>query len=199
MLTICNTGVLAATGAGTALGIILQAQREGKRPVVFACETRPLLQGARLTIFELRRAGVDVRLMVDSAAASVVGRCDMVLTGADRIARNGDTANKVGTRMLAVLARHARKPFYVAAPSSTLDPSCRSGADIPIEERSASEVRSFGRCRTTLPDTAVYNPAFDVTPGRFVSGFVFEGGVVRPPYQRSLKTLTREQTARPVF
>jgi methylthioribose-1-phosphate isomerase len=189
VLTICNTGSLAAPGLGTALGIILQAHLDGKRPRVFACETRPLLQGARLTTLELLKSGVPVRLIADSAAASVIERCDLVLAGADRIARNGDTANKVGTRMLALLARAARRPFVIAAPSSTLDRSIATGAGIPIEERDAAEVRAVGRCRTAPAGVSVFNPAFDVTPARLISAIVTERGVARAPYGRSLRRL----------
>ncbi len=189
VLTICNTGSLAGPGLGTALGIVLQAHADGKRPMVYACETRPLLQGARLTALELERAGVPVRLIVDSAAASVVERCDAVLAGADRIARNGDTANKVGTRMLAVLARAARRPFIIAAPTSTFDNATADGAGIRIEERDPAEVRGFGSCRAAPAGVAAYNPAFDVTPARLVSAIVTERGIARPPLARSLARL----------
>lgn len=189
ILTICNTGPLAAPALGTALGAILYAHAQGKRPRVYACETRPLLQGARLTALELLRAGVDVTLIVDSAAASVVERCQLVMVGADRIARNGDTANKVGTRMLALLARSAGKPFYVAAPSSTFDPAAVRGCDITIEERSPDEVRCFAGRPVAPPRVAVFNPAFDITPGRCIAGFVTERGVLRPPFLRSIRRL----------
>jgi methylthioribose-1-phosphate isomerase len=186
VLTICNTGPLAAPGLGTALGIILHAHATGKRPRVFACETRPLLQGSRLTTWELTRLGVPVTLIVDSAAASVVDDCDLVVVGADRVAANGDTANKVGTLMLAALARRARRPFWVAAPSSSFDRSCLSGADIPVEERDAAEVRAFRGCRAALGNVAVFNPAFDVTPASLITGFITEHGIVRRPFRRRL-------------
>jgi len=189
VLTICNTGALAGPGFGTALGIVFQCHLAGRRPRVYACETRPLLQGARLTTLELLRAGVPVTLIVDSAAASVMPEVDVVLVGADRVARNGDFANKVGTKTLALLAREYRRPFYVAAPGTTFDRHCARGGDIVVEERTADEVRRVGRCRTAPAGVPVRNPAFDVTPGSFVAGFVTEAGVLRPPYSRSLRRL----------
>jgi methylthioribose-1-phosphate isomerase len=187
VLTICNTGALAAPGIGTALGVVFQAYLEGKRPFVFACETRPLLQGARLTMFELKRAGIESAVIADSAAASVVAKCDLVLAGADRIAANGDTANKVGTRMLGILAQDAGKPLYVVAPSTTFDLSLPDGAGIEIEERGAEEVAEFQGCRAAPRGVRVFNPAFDVTPGRLVAGFVTERGIIRPPFQKSIR------------
>ena len=187
ILTICNTGALAAPGLGTALGAVLQAKLDGKRQMVYVCETRPLLQGARLTALELERARVEFRVIVDSAAASVIARCQVVIVGADRIAANGDTANKVGTRALAILARQARVPFFVAAPASTFDVTCATGQSIPIEERAAEEVRRFGRCRVTPPHAPVYNPAFDVTPHGFITGFVTDLGVIRPPFRPGIR------------
>jgi len=189
ILTICNTGALAAPGLGTALGVVLQAHQEGKRVEVYACETRPLLQGARLTAFELLRARVPFYLIVDSAAASVIERCDLVLVGADRIAANGDTANKVGTKMLAILAKEAKKPFYVVAPASTFDFQCRTGADIVIEERSGDEVRRFGRCQVAPEPAPVFNPAFDVTPARLITAFITDAGIVKPPFKRNIRRL----------
>ncbi len=187
ILTICNTGVLAAPGLGTALGVVFQAHQAGRRPVVFACETRPLLQGARLTTWELLRAGVPVTLIPDSAAASVIERCHLVLVGADRIALNGDTANKVGTRMLAILARAAKKPFYVVAPSSTFDPNTSTGAKIVIEERDADEVRRLGNVQIAPAAVPVFNPAFDVTPARLITAFITEAGIIKPPYRRNIR------------
>lgn len=189
ILTICNTGALAAPGLGTALGVVLQAHQEGKRVEVYACETRPLLQGARLTAFELLRARVPFYLIVDSAAASVIERCDLVLVGADRIAANGDTANKVGTKMLAILAKEAKKPFYVVAPASTFDFQCRTGAEIVIEERSGDEVRRFGRCQVAPEPAPVFNPAFDVTPARLITAFITDAGIVKPPFKRNIRRL----------
>ena len=188
VLTHCNTGPIATAGGGTALGVIIAAHREGKRPHVFVDETRPLLQGARLTYYELTAAGVDATLLVDSAAAIAMQRknIDLVIVGADRIARNGDTANKIGTYGLAIAAAHHRIPFYVAAPRSTFDFSLESGAQIPIEERPADEVASFAGVRTAQHGAHAYNPAFDVTPGHLITAFVTEYGVLRPPYAESL-------------
>ncbi|MBV8155473.1 MAG: S-methyl-5-thioribose-1-phosphate isomerase [Candidatus Eremiobacteraeota bacterium] len=191
ILTHCNTGPLATAGGGTALGVIIAAQRAGKKPRAFVDETRPLLQGARLNYLELRQAGVDAVLQVDSAAAIAMARqgIDLVIVGADRIVRNGDTANKIGTYGLAILAAHHGIPFYVAAPRSTFDASIETGADIPIEERSAEEVTSFGGVRVAPEGAAVYNPAFDVTPGRLIAAFVTECGILRPPYGESIPAL----------
>lgn len=191
ILTHCNTGPLATAGGGTALGVIIAAQRGGKKPRVFVDETRPLLQGARLNYLELRDAGVEAVLIVDAAAAITMKerRVDLVIVGADRIARNGDTANKIGTYGLAILAAHHGIPFYVAAPRSTFDPATPGGDAIPIEERSAGEVTGF-RGERTAPDGAdVYNPAFDVTPGHLITAFVTECGIVRPPYAESIPDL----------
>ena len=183
VLTICNTGALAAPGMGTALGVVFQAHLQGKKPHVYACETRPLLQGSRLTTLELQRAKIPVTLIADSAAASVIEKCDIVLVGADRIAANGDTANKVGTRMLATLARAAHKPFYVVAPSSTFDPATRTGRQIVVEERDGEEVRAFAGCRAAPARTAVFNPAFDITSAWLITGFITERGILQPPYR----------------
>lgn len=192
IVTHCNTGPLAtAGGGGTALAVILAAQRAGKHPRVFVDETRPLLQGARLNYLELRNAGVDAVLQPDAAAASAMARCrvDLVIVGADRIARNGDTANKIGTYGLAILAAHHGIPFYVAAPRSTFDFSLPSGEAIPIEERPAAEVTAFGG-RSIAPEGALaYNPAFDVTPAHLIAAFVTEFGVLRPPYGESIADL----------
>jgi len=191
ILTHCNTGPIATAGGGTALGVIIAAARAGRRPHVFVDETRPLLQGARLTYYELAQAGVEATLIVDSAAALVMARknVDLVIVGADRIAMNGDTANKVGTYSLAIAAAHHGIPFYVAAPRSTFDFSLRSGADIPIEERPADEVTSYGGARIAPEGARAYNPAFDVTPGHLITAFVTEYGIIRPPYAESLPDL----------
>lgn len=191
ILTHCNTGPIATAGGGTALGVVIAAQRAGKRPHVFVDETRPLLQGARLTYYELSRAGVDATLLVDAAAAIAMQRknIDLVIVGADRIARNGDTANKIGTYGLAIAAAHHRIPFYVAAPRSTFDFSLESGAGIPIEERPAQEVASFGGVQVAQEGTHAYNPAFDVTPGHLVTAFVTEYGLLHPPYAESIAGL----------
>jgi methylthioribose-1-phosphate isomerase len=191
VLTHCNTGPLATAGGGTALGVIIGAQHAGKKPRVFVDETRPLLQGSRLNYLELRDAGVDAVLMTDSSAAIAMARqgIDLVIVGADRIARNGDTANKIGTYGLAILAAHHGIPFYVAAPRSTFDFAISDGGQIPIEERSAEEVTSFAGARVAPEGAAVYNPAFDVTPAHLITAFVTECGVVRPPYGESIPNL----------
>lgn len=182
VLTHCNTGALATAGTGTALAILWEAHRQGKKIRVFADETRPLLQGARLTAWELQQAGVDVTLICDSMAAQVMkeGKVQAVIVGADRIAANGDTANKVGTYGLAVLARAHGLPFYVAAPSSTFDLAIDSGEAIPIEQRDAREIIHFGDRPTAPEGVKVYNPAFDVTPASLISGIVTERGVIQP-------------------
>ncbi len=191
ILTHCNTGPIATAGGGTALGVIIAAARAGRRPHVFVDETRPLLQGARLTYYELAQAGVDATLIVDGAAAIVMQRknVDLVIVGADRIAMNGDTANKVGTYSLAITAAHHGIPFYVAAPRSTFDFTLRGGADIPIEERPADEVTSYGGNRIAPEGAMAYNPAFDVTPGHLITAFITEYGIIRPPYVESLPDL----------
>lgn len=197
ILTHCNTGPLATAGAGTAAGVIIAAQRGGKKPRVFVDETRPLLQGARLNYLELRDAGVDVTLIVDAAAAITMRErnVDLVIVGADRIARNGDVANKIGTYGLAVLASHHGIPFYVAAPRSTFDFTLAGGAEIPVEERSADEVAAFAGARAAPSDAVVYNPAFDVTPNHLVSAFVTEYGILRPPYGESIPDLELRPTS----
>lgn len=182
VLTHCNTGSLATAGLGTALAAMFVAQEQGKRFRVYADETRPLLQGARLTAWELVQVGIDVTLICDNMAAQVMRekRVQMVIVGADRITANGDTANKIGTYGLAILAQFHRVPFYVAAPSSTFDLSLSSGAAIPIEQRHPAEVTNgFGR--QTGPDgVKVYNPAFDVTPAELIAGIVTEKGLITP-------------------
>ncbi|MBM3262134.1 MAG: S-methyl-5-thioribose-1-phosphate isomerase [candidate division Zixibacteria bacterium] len=191
VLTHCNAGALATAGTGTALSVIYQAHREGKNIRVFADETRPVLQGARLTAWELVQEGIDVTLICDNMAAQVMkeGKIDCVVVGADRIAANGDVANKIGTYGVAVLARAHDIPVYVAAPSTTIDMTIRTGVSIPIEERHASEVTE-GLGRRTAPDgVRVYNPAFDVTPAAYVSAIVTERGVARFPYDKSLAAL----------
>ncbi len=191
IVTICDTGPLATAGGGTALAVVIAAQRVGKKPRVFACETRPLLQGARLNYLELRQADVAAVLIVDSAAAITMKRqkIDLVIVGADRIASNGDTANKIGTYGLAILAAHHGIPFYVAAPRSTFDFAIPNGEAIPLEERAADEVTSFAGKRVAVEGANAYNPAFDVTPGHLITAFVTECGVVRPPYVESIPDL----------
>ena len=187
VLTHCNTGPLATGGEGTALGTFVAAHRAGKQLHVFVDETRPLLQGARLTMFELREAGVPCTLIVDSAAAITMRLKDVrvVVVGADRIARNGDTANKIGTYGVAIAAAHHGIPFYVAAPRSTFDFALASGDAIPIEERLPDEVR-------IEPTDPVFNPAFDVTPASLIAGIITEYGVLRAPYEESIAALERQ-------
>ena len=184
VLTHCNTGALATAGWGTALGVVYAAAESGKRIHVYAGETRPLLQGARLTAWELQRRGIEVTVICDGAAAAVLRDrgVDCVITGSDRIAANGDVANKIGTYGLALLARARGVPLYVAAPTTTLDLELASGGLIPIEERPPGEITNgFGRA--TVPEgVAVYNPAFDVTPHELVSAIITEHGIARPPY-----------------
>ena len=189
VLTHCNAGALATSDFGTALAPIYAAQERGLAPRVFADETRPLLQGALLTAWELHRAGVDVTLICDNMAAQVMreGRVQMVIVGADRIAANGDTANKIGTYGVAILARHHGIPFYVDAPYSTIDSALAQGSQIPIEQRAADEIRhGFGRL-TAPADCKVYNPAFDVTPAELIAGIITERGILRPPYPETIR------------
>ncbi len=189
VLTHCNAGALATAEFGTALGIVRAAVEEGKTIRVFAGETRPFLQGARLTVWELERDGIPVVLITDNMAGWFMrrGEVDAVVVGADRIAANGDTANKIGTYSLAVLARENGVPFYVAAPTSTIDTTVLDGGGIPIEERSPEEVRGAGGRLVTLPHVEVRNPAFDVTPAAYITAIVTELGVRRPPYEKSLR------------
>lgn len=193
VLTHCNAGALATAGYGTALGVIRAAIEAGKKVHVFADETRPFLQGARLTVWELQQDGIPVTLITDNMAGHFLksGRIGCVIVGADRIARNGDTANKIGTYSVAVLARENNVPFYVAAPISTLDLALESGAQIPIEERAAEEVTHVFGVPVAPEGTAAANPAFDVTPSRYVTAIITEKGVARPPYENSLAALAR--------
>jgi methylthioribose-1-phosphate isomerase len=188
VLTHCNAGGLATAEYGTALAVIFTAVEKGKRIRVFADETRPLLQGARLTAWELMQRGIDVTLLCDGAAASAMSRgwVNKVIVGADRIARNGDVANKIGTFPLALAAREHNVPFYVAAPFSTLDPSLPDGSGIPIEERDPAEVTEIRGVRIAPEGVKVYNPAFDVTPARLVSAIITDAGVFTAPYGESL-------------
>jgi methylthioribose-1-phosphate isomerase len=182
VLTHCNAGSLATAGRGTALAVLYEAHGQGKRFRVFADETRPLLQGARLTAWELREAGLDVTVLCDNMAASLMqsGAVQMVVVGADRIAANGDTANKIGTYGVAILAHAHGIPFYVAAPSSTFDLACPSGDQIPIEQRDSREVTHGFGSATAPAGVQVYNPAFDVTPARLIAGIITEHGIIRP-------------------
>lgn len=198
VLTHCNTGALATGAYGTALGVVRRAHELGKLALVYVDESRPRLQGARLTAWELHRAGVPFRLIVDAAAASLIARgmVDAVIVGADRIAANGDVANKIGTLALAVVARHFGVPFYVAAPLSTFDPETPDGASIRIEERSPDEVLAIGQERVAPEGTAVLNPAFDVTPAELVTALITDAGVVAAPVGERVKELTGELARR---
>jgi len=194
VLTHCNAGALATAGFGTALGVIRAAVNSGKSIDVFADETRPFLQGARLTVWELQQDNIPVKLITDNMAGHILksGRIGCVVVGADRIARNGDVANKIGTYGVAVLAKENGVPFYVAAPISTLDLTLDSGDQIPIEQRPSTEVTEVFGVPVAPEDTAVENPAFDVTPNRYVSGIITEKGVARPPYEESLPKLAAQ-------
>jgi len=189
VMTICNTGGLATSGIGTALGVIQYAHAKGKDLKVHVCETRPLLQGSRLNTWELKRTKTPFTLMTDSMAARTMEKIDIagIFVGADRIASNGDTANKIGTYSLAVLAKYHDVPFYVAAPLSTVDFETESGADIPVEERSPDEVTRIKGIQFTIEDIDVTTPAFDVTPSELIHGIITEKGVARYPYKESLK------------
>jgi methylthioribose-1-phosphate isomerase len=184
----CNAGALATSGIGTALGIIYTAYEQGNTMNVYANETRPLLQGARLTSWELTRHGIQTYTICDNMAASYMPRMDIVLVGADRIAQNGDTANKIGTLGLAIIARYFNIPFYVAAPISSFDRHTASGTGIPIETRSAEEVRRFHGQDIVAPAAQTCNPAFDVTPACLISGIITESGILKPPYEQSIST-----------
>ncbi len=188
VLTICNAGALATCGYGTALGVIRSAAAQGKIDRVWACETRPVLQGARLTVWELMQEGLPVSLITDSMAGYTMqlGKIDLVIVGADRITANGDVANKIGTFSLAVLAAYHKLPFYVAAPCSTIDLSLDDGRLIPIEERHQDEVRRMGGSYLTVPEVEVFNPAFDVTPHHLIKGIISEKGIIEPPYISNL-------------
>jgi methylthioribose-1-phosphate isomerase len=189
VLTHCNAGALATSGMGTALAVLYEAHKKGRRFKVYADETRPLLQGARLTAWELQRAGIDVTVICDNMAGWLMkqGRIDAVITGADRIAANGDAANKIGTYSLSILAKEHGVPFYVAAPSSTFDLSIASGDRIPIEERSADEVRGFGGVVTTPEEVGVYNPGFDVTPAGNITAIITEKGIIEKPLAEKIQ------------
>lgn len=191
ILTHCNTGALATVGYGTALGVIRAAVEQGKQVEVFADETRPYLQGSRLTTFELMQDGIPVTLITDSMAGWLMARggVDLVVVGADRVAANGDVANKIGTYTLAVLAKEHQIPFYVACPLSTLDLGIQSGEEIIIEEREAKEVTHVGDVALAPEATRVWNPAFDVTPARLVTALITERGIIYPPFETKLMAL----------
>jgi len=191
VLTHCNTGPLATVGYGTALGVILKAHEQGKKLRVFATETRPLLQGARLTAWELQKANIPFTLITDSMAGYFMSKCDVdcVIVGADRIALNGDTANKIGTYTLAVLAKEHNIPFYVAAPLTTFDPSLASGTEIPIEQRSPDEVTHIQGLAIAPEGVEAQNPAFDVTPHPYITAIITESGIIRAPFEEGIKEL----------
>ena len=189
LMTICNAGGLATGDYGTALGVMYAAKEAGKKFKVYSLETRPLLQGARLTTWELLQNKIDTTLICDNMTATVMKnrKVGLIFTGADRIASNGDAANKIGTYMLAVLAKHHGVPFYVVAPKTTFDLNIKTGCEIPIEERSPEEVRNFAGHPTAPRSVKVFNPAFDVTPHKFISGIVTEYGIIRPSLQKNIK------------
>ena len=198
ILTHCNAGALATAGYGTALGVVRAAVEQGKQVTVLADETRPVLQGARLTAWELVRDGIETTVIADGLAGPLMreGQVDLVVVGADRIAANGDVANKIGTYALAVLASQHAVPFYVAAPRSTIDLATPDGTQIPIEERNQREVTHFGPVRLTPEGVKIRNPAFDVTPHKLITGIITEWGIIRPPYTEGLR-LAREATGSP--
>ena len=189
VLTHCNTGPLATGGYGTALGAIVEAHRQGRVSHVWVDETRPYLQGARLTAYELKKAGVPATLIADNMAGFLMaqGRVDAVIVGVDRMALNGDFANKIGTYTLAVLAHHHGIPFYAALPLSSVDPSLESGQGIPIEERSPEEVLELRGVRLAPLGVAAYHPAFDITPHRYLTGIITEKGILYPPFDEALR------------
>ncbi len=194
VMTHCNAGALATAGYGTALSVVRWAVEEGKDIKVIATETRPLLQGSRLTVWELTADNIDVTLITDNMCGCVMRgkKVNRVIVGADRIAVNGDVANKIGTYTLSVVARENDLPFFVAAPVSTIDPDAKSGKDIPIEERDPNEVRRFMGRASTLKDVKVFNPAFDVTPNHLVGGIITERGILYPPYDASIGKIIEE-------
>src|SRR5688572_24668154 len=198
ILTHCNAGALATAGYGTALGVVRAAAEQGKKIAVLADETRPFLQGARLTAWELVKDGIDTTVITDNMAGAMMrlGQVDLVVVGADRIAANGDVANKIGTYAVAVLAKEHGIPFYVAAPISTVDLETPDGSGIPIEERNDREVTHVAGSRMTPEGARVRNPAFDVTPSKFVTAIITERGIARAPYSESLASLANAQSAR---
>ncbi|MBD5641981.1 MAG: S-methyl-5-thioribose-1-phosphate isomerase [Desulfovibrio sp.] len=194
VLTHCNAGSLATAGYGTALGVIRAAAAEGKKIKVIADETRPLLQGARLTAWELHKEGIPVAIACDNACALLLGKgmVNLIITGADRIAANGDTANKIGTCGAAIIASHFRIPFYIAAPLSTIDLKAETGAEIPVEERSQEEVLEFAGARIAPEGVRALNFAFDITPAPLISGIVTEAAILRPPYEAAIRKAMRQ-------
>jgi methylthioribose-1-phosphate isomerase len=200
VLTHCNAGALATCGYGTALGVIRAAIESGKNIHVFADETRPFLQGSRLTAWELTKDGIQTTLIADNMAGAMMkqGKIKAAIVGADRIAANGDVANKIGTYTVAILAREHGIPFYVAAPWSTVDMNTATGDDIPIEQRSAKEITHYAGKQIAPDGVVVENPAFDVTPNKYVTAIITERGIARPPYAESLKELAQTVTAAPL-
>jgi methylthioribose-1-phosphate isomerase len=195
ILTHCNAGALATAGYGTALGVIRSAHKEGKVSMVWVDETRPVLQGARLTAWEMVREGIPATLVTDNMAGALMadGKVDFVIVGADRIAANGDVANKIGTYPLAVLANYHKIPFAVAAPLSTIDTDIASGSQIPIEERDPEEVSGYADVRWAPGGIRIYNPAFDVTPAALITAIVTEKGVIKPPFEISISSLIEKR------
>jgi methylthioribose-1-phosphate isomerase len=185
----CNAGALATSGIGTALGVLYTAKAQGKQCTVYSCETRPLLQGARLTTWELTKNGIETYVLCDNMAATYMPEMDLVLVGADRIAANGDTANKIGTRGIAIIAHYYGVPLHVVAPVSTFDFACASGEDIPIETRSEDEIRIFNTKSIVAAQAQVCNPAFDVTPADLITSIVTEKGILHPPFKQSIERL----------
>ncbi|MCM8800615.1 MAG: S-methyl-5-thioribose-1-phosphate isomerase [Candidatus Omnitrophica bacterium] len=198
ILTICNTGIFATIDYGTALGIIYRAKEKGKYIKVYVCETRPMLQGARLTTWELKHKGLDVTLICDSMAAYLMQKkkINKVIVGADRVAINGDTANKIGTYNLAVLSFYHRIPFYVACPLSTFDLSCKDGGDIPIEQRSVKEVRElFFKKPIAKKNIKIFNPAFDITPHNLITAIITDKGIIKKPYKKNILRIIKNKNA----
>ncbi len=189
ILTYCNAGALATADYGTALGVIRSAFEADPTVRVYSCETRPFLQGARLTVYELMKAGIPVTLITDNMAGSLMSRgmIDVVVVGADRIAANGDTANKIGTYMVAVLARTHEIPFYIAAPRSTIDPTLPNGEGIPIEQRDVKEVTHFNSRLVAPKGATALNPAFDVTPNKYITGIITEVGILSKPFGKTIR------------
>jgi methylthioribose-1-phosphate isomerase len=198
ILTHCNAGALATAGYGTALGVLRAAREQGKKVHVYVNETRPVLQGARLTAWELKKEKILATLITDNAAGFLMqqGRIDKIIVGADRIAANGDTANKIGTYSLAVLAKEHGIPLYVAAPLSTIDTAVKTGAAIPIEERSGREVSHWRGVQITPNKIKVYNPAFDITPARYITAIITEKGILKKPYIKSIGSILQSQSTR---
>jgi methylthioribose-1-phosphate isomerase len=191
ILTHCNAGALATAGYGTALGVIRTAHNQGKKVHVWVDETRPFLQGARLTAWELQKEGIPFTLISDNTAGMLMrsGMVDLIIVGADRIAANGDVANKIGTYSLAVLAKHHGIPFYVAAPTSTIDLNCRCGDEIPIEQRDDEEVLTVMGVRIAPKGAKAFNPAFDVTPNELITAIITERGIIKPPFEEGLRAI----------